>query len=396
MSRVNSSTWRGCRRRSADHQIVHHGGRGLADGAARRRRRRRPRPSRRRPAFTRRVTSSPHVGLTWCTSASNGSRSPRPVRVLVVVQDELLVQRSSMPGDPEEWLRHLHVERRDAGRRSRPACCRDTKRRPRRRRDAVAQVERAGAVVSDPHGHPEVVVQDLPDVVRVDPLDGRSETAPPRSARCQRADHPQPRDRPRAPSAYAVSSCSWRGDGVHAESRTGSRSRRRGRSASTIGGVPASNLCGGGARRSSGPSRPPRSSRRRPGTAASPRAARRGPTARRSPRGRRILWPVKTRKSTPSAGDVDRLVGHRLGGVEHISAPTSRAAASTGATGLTVPRTFDWCTKRDDLRALGDELAEVGQVEAAVVGDGEPPQRRAGALRAASATARCWSGAPSR
>src|SRR3712207_6894002 len=27
---------------------------------------------------TRRVTSSPHVGLTWCTSASNGSRSPRP------------------------------------------------------------------------------------------------------------------------------------------------------------------------------------------------------------------------------------------------------------------------------------------------------------------------------
>ena len=26
--------------------------------------------------FTRTVTSSPQVGLTWCTSASNGSRSP--------------------------------------------------------------------------------------------------------------------------------------------------------------------------------------------------------------------------------------------------------------------------------------------------------------------------------
>ena len=25
---------------------------------------------------TRRVTSSPQVGLTWCTSASNGSRRP--------------------------------------------------------------------------------------------------------------------------------------------------------------------------------------------------------------------------------------------------------------------------------------------------------------------------------
>ena len=27
-------------------------------------------------SVTRRVTSSPHVGLTWWTSASNGSRSP--------------------------------------------------------------------------------------------------------------------------------------------------------------------------------------------------------------------------------------------------------------------------------------------------------------------------------
>ena len=48
----------------------------LADRAAQRVVRHVARRRRRRPRSTRRVTSSPQSGLTWCTSASNGSRRP--------------------------------------------------------------------------------------------------------------------------------------------------------------------------------------------------------------------------------------------------------------------------------------------------------------------------------
>ena len=54
--------------------------------------------ARRRRRCTRRVISSPQVGLTWCTSASNGLPQARVVRVLVVVQDDLLVQRVEIHG----------------------------------------------------------------------------------------------------------------------------------------------------------------------------------------------------------------------------------------------------------------------------------------------------------
>jgi hypothetical protein len=42
--------------------------------------------------------------------------------------------------------------------------------RPRGGGNPEPQVERAGAVMPYPHGHAEVVIQDLPDVVRVNPF----------------------------------------------------------------------------------------------------------------------------------------------------------------------------------------------------------------------------------
>ena len=77
--------------------------------------------------LTRSVTSSPQVGLTWCTSASNGSRRPACMRAAVVVQDDLLVHRlelhQSSPTScrPEELLAPA-VSRRPAHR-PRRGCC---------------------------------------------------------------------------------------------------------------------------------------------------------------------------------------------------------------------------------------------------------------------------------
>ena len=63
------------------------------------------------------------------------------------------------------------------------------------------------------------------------------------------------------------------------------------------------------------------------------------------------------------------------------SAPTSCARRTIASTGLTVPRMLDDQHEGDDLRLLGDDLVDVGQVEPAVVGEAEPLQLRAGALR---------------
>src|SRR3954465_3321544 len=120
---------------------------------------------------TRRVTSSPQVGFTWCTSASNGSRSPRPCgflwwsRMMAWYIDwscisgstshsseELLGRANSVGEGVDVVVAGVHVERR-AG----------------RRRDAVAPDDRPRAVVPHPHGDAEVV-EDLADVVRVDVL----------------------------------------------------------------------------------------------------------------------------------------------------------------------------------------------------------------------------------
>ena len=55
-------------------------------------------------------------------------------------------------------------------------------RRPRGRRYSEPQVERAGAVVPDPHGDAVHVVEDLPDVVGVDALQRERDRAAPRSS----------------------------------------------------------------------------------------------------------------------------------------------------------------------------------------------------------------------
>ena len=78
-------------------------------------------------------------------------------------------------------------------------------------------------------------------------------------------------------------------------------------------------------------------------------------------------------------GHVDRQVRDRLARVEH-----DQRADLVGARGDRLERVdgaqdVGLVGERDDLGPLVEQLAEVGQVEAALVGDTEPAQRGAGA-----------------
>ena len=98
------------------------------------------------------------------------------------------------------------------------------------------------------------------------------------------------------------------------------------------------------------------------------------------PDGASILWPVATKKSTPSACTSTAWCGADCAPSSSTSAPTSRARATSVVDRVGGAEDVADVHERQHLRALVDQGVEVGQVEAAVVGQREPAQRRAGAL----------------
>src|SRR3954471_23481355 len=107
-----------------------------------------------------------------------------------------------------------------------------------------------------------------------------------------------------------------------------------------IGGVPASNLCGGTAQvepaivTSSIISPPPRN-----GGHSSSLAS--GAQSTPMPVGPSILWPVNATASTPSDCTSTPMCGTDCEASSTTSAPTLRALATTTSTGLTVPSRLD-------------------------------------------------------
>ena len=111
--------------------------------------------------------------------------------------------------------------------------------------------------------------------------------------------------------------------------------------------------------------------------------ARARPQSTPMPVGPTTLWPVKASRSGRRGGhrrQVDRQLRRRLRGVDdHQRADLVGAARDLGDRVDGAEHVGD-PGQRDDLGALGDQLVDVRQVEPAVVGEPEPPQRRAGAL----------------
>ena len=135
----------------------------------------------------------------------------------------------------------------------------------------------------------------------------------------------RPAARARTPPARARAPRSRR-----ARPPRGSRSQRRARRpARSAASRPRT--CAAARSRSSARSRRTGSSRRRARTAPSPRGARSRPQRTPIPVGAHILWPVKARKSTPSACTSSAPVRRGLAGVEDddralLVAPRPRAA----------------------------------------------------------------------
>src|SRR5215218_2228201 len=98
--------------------------------------------------------------IRWPSSCARTSHS----------SEELLGRANSVRQGVDVVVAGVHVERGPGG-----------------GRDAVAPHHRPGAVVPDAHGD-AVVVEDLPDVVRVDALDGEGDRSP-AGDRVGRADH---------------------------------------------------------------------------------------------------------------------------------------------------------------------------------------------------------------
>ena len=99
------------------------------------------------------------------------------------------------------------------------------------------------------------------------------------------------------------------------------------------------------------------------------------------PVGPHILWPVNATKSAPRACTSSGMCGAACEASTTTSAPTSWARRTSSSGGLTVPRMLDTSTNDTTLVRSVMTLVEVGQVEPALVGQAEPAQRRAGALR---------------
>ena len=98
------------------------------------------------------------------------------------------------------------------------------------------------------------------------------------------------------------------------------------------------------------------------------------------PVGPHILWPVNATKSAPRACTSSGMCGAACEASTTTRAPTSWARRTSSSARVDGAEDVGHVDERHDLGALGDDPVEVGQVEAAVVGEREPPQRRAGAL----------------
>src|SRR3954468_12443254 len=144
-------------------------------------------------------------------------------------------------------------------------------------------------------------------------------------------------------------------------------------------GTPASKRCGGGMNvlpsiRTTSIIEPPV----RNGGSASRTSYR--PQRTPTPVGPSILCPEKTRKSAPSSVTSTGWCGTDWAPSTSTRAPTSRARATIGASGLIVPRMLDcWVTATSLVRSL-TTLFGGGEVQPPVVGEAEPAQGRPGAL----------------
>ena len=99
------------------------------------------------------------------------------------------------------------------------------------------------------------------------------------------------------------------------------------------------------------------------------------------PVGPHILWPVKATRSAPSACTSTGMCGADCEASTHDQRADLVRPADELLGRVDGAEDVRDEHERDDLGALGDDLVEVGEVEPAVVGEAEPAQRRAGALR---------------
>ena len=97
-----------------------------------------------------------------------------------------------------------------------------------------------------------------------------------------------------------------------------------------------------------------------------------------SPFGPSILCAENTARSAPRAWRSTGACGTDWQASSTVSAPTALARAASSATGLTVPSTFEaWTTASTLVRGPMISVGGV-EVEPALVGDGDPPQRGTG------------------